>query len=316
MGLHRVVLPIWWTYTARLIAVSNSTEPALAIITVTYSPGKHLGAFLSSVKEATAQPTYVVLADNGSVDGVPEAAAQADPSVEFFPTGGNIGYGSAINAAVRKLAPLRESGKINAEFFVLSNPDVVFEPGSIDAMVQCASRHPQAADIGPYIRQSDGSAYPSARQVPTIKNGVGHALFSSVWPSNPWSRAYRDNRDMTTERTAGWLSGSCLLVRWDAFEQIGGFDERYFMYMEDVDLGDRFGRAGFDNVFCPDAVITHAVGHAAGKHPEKMLPAHHDSAYRFQADRHPGLRYLPLRVLLRVGLKLRAVVVVAAAKFK
>ncbi|OMH47681.1 hypothetical protein BWZ31_12605, partial [Neisseria meningitidis] len=71
---------------------------------------------------------------------------------------------------------------------------------------------------------------------------------------------HRDNRDMTTERTAGWLSGSCLLVRWDAFEQIGGFDERYFMYMEDVDLGDRFGRAGFDNVFCPDAVITHAVG--------------------------------------------------------
>lgn len=97
--------------------------------------------------------------------------------------------------------------------------------------------------------------------------------------------AYRDDEDMDTERTAGWLSGSCLLLRWDAFDQVGGFDERYFMYMEDVDLGDRLVRAGFTNVFCPSAQIIHAKGHVAGKNPENMLPAHHESAYRFQADR-------------------------------
>lgn len=292
----------------------------IAVITVTYSPGEFLSSFLDSVEGATEAPTLTILADNGSTDGVPEKAAAERANVELWPTGGNVGYGSAINFAVRKLAKMRLAGTINPDFFVFANPDVVFDAGSIDDMVECAQRWKarghKVACVGPYIRQSDGSAYPSARAVPNLSNGIGHALLGGIWKNNPWSAAYRDNADMTRERTAGWLSGSCLLVDWDAFESIGGFDERYFMYMEDVDLGDRFDRAGMVNVFCPGAQITHAVGHAAGKHPEKMLPAHHDSAYRFQADRHPSLWEAPLRLALWLGLKVRAALVVARAKLR
>lgn len=290
----------------------------IAVITVTYSPGEYLDAFLDSVPAATASPTLSILADNGSTDGAPEKAASERDGVEFWPTGGNVGYGSAINFAARRLREMKEEGELDEEFFVFSNPDVVFDKGSIDEMIACARRWMDkghdVACVGPYIRQSDGSAYPSARAVPNLSNGIGHALLGGIWKNNPWSRAYRDNADMTRERTAGWLSGSCLLVRWEAFEKIGGFDERYFMYMEDVDLGDRFGRAGYDNVFCPTAQITHAVGHAAGKHPEKMLPAHHDSAYRFQADRHPRTWQAPIRWVLWLGLKARAALMVARAK--
>lgn len=292
----------------------------IAVITVTYSPGEYLEKFLDSVPAATSLPTLTVLADNGSTDGVPEAAAAANPAVKFWPTGGNVGYGSAINFAANKLRALRAAGEINGECFVVSNPDVVFDEGSIDEMIECASRWgsngANVADVGPYIRQDDGSAYPSARAVPGLVNGIGHALLGGVWKNNPFSKAYRDNSDMTKERTAGWLSGSCLLVRWDAFDAVGGFDERYFMYMEDVDLGDRFTRAGYVNVFCPSAHITHAVGHVAGKNPEKMLPAHHASAYRFQADRHPHWYQLPIRMALKLGLAVRALIVVAAAKVK
>ncbi|WJZ01902.1 N-acetylglucosaminyl-diphospho-decaprenol L-rhamnosyltransferase [Corynebacterium freiburgense] len=286
----------------------------IAVITVTYSPGKYLKDFLESVPHATHRPTHIVMADNGSTDGIPEAAAR--DTIEFLPTGGNIGYGSAINVAARALAGRRNAGEIDTEFFVVSNPDVVFDPGAIDAMIECAHRHPQAAAIGPYIREPDGSAYPSARAVPTLRNGIGHALFGTIWPNNPWSKSYKDNADMTRERPAGWLSGSCLLLRWDAFDAIGGFDERYFMYMEDVDLGDRFSRAGYSNIFCPSAQIMHAKGHAAGEHPEIMLPAHHDSAYRFQADRHPGIWQAPLRAALWLGLRVRAAVVVGATKIR
>lgn len=290
----------------------------IAVITVTYSPGEYLETFLDSVPGATSLPTLAILADNGSTDGVPEAAAAANESVKFWPTGGNVGYGSAINFAAQKLRDMRASGEINGDYFVVSNPDVVFDEGSIDEMIECASRWisngANVADVGPYIRQSDGSAYPSARAVPNLVNGIGHALLGGVWKNNPFSTAYRDNSDMTTERTAGWLSGSCLLVRWDAFDAVGGFDERYFMYMEDVDLGDRFTRAGYVNVFCPSSQITHAVGHAASKNPEKMLPAHHASAYRFQADRHPHWYQWPIRVALKLGLAIRAGIVVAAAK--
>lgn len=294
--------------------VTYSQKPPVAVITVTYSPGRHLTAFLDSLTEATAQGTHVILADNGSVDGSPEEAARTRRKVEFLPTGGNLGYGTGMNVGARHLQPLRDAGEIDPEFLVLSNPDVVFSEGAIDELIACARRWPEAGAVGPQIVEPDGSIYPSARALPDMRNGIGHALLGQLWPKNPWTRAYRDDADMETERTAGWLSGSCLLVRWDAFDAVGGFDERYFMYMEDVDLGDRLARAGYENIYCPAATITHAKGHVAGKHADTMLPAHHESAYRFQADRLPHWWQAPARLLIRGGLKARSALAVARAR--
>lgn len=281
---------------------------------MTYSPGSYLGDFLASVPDATSLPTTVIMADNGSTDGAPEAAV--GDGVELLPTGGNLGYGTAINIAARSLRERRQAGEINNEYFLVSNPDVVFSPGSIDALIDVAQRWPRAGAVGPYIREADGSAYPSARAVPTLGNGIGHALLGNVWPKNPWTRAYLAGEDMSREREAGWLSGSCLLLRWDSFDAVGGFDERYFMYMEDVDLGDRLQREGHQNVFSPVATITHAKGHAAGAHPEITLPAHHDSAYRFQADRLPGVWRAPIRGALWIGLKLRSLIALGTARLR
>ncbi|KQB87534.1 glycosyltransferase family 2 protein [Corynebacterium lowii] len=278
----------------------------LAVITVTFSPGRHLPALLDSLGAATTLPTHVLLADNGSTDGSPQAAV--GPGVELLNTGGNLGYGRAINAAARHLAPRRERGEINGEFFLVVNPDVEFTPGSIDELLACARRRDNAAAVGPLIRQNDGSAYPSARALPSLRTGIGHALLGNIWPNNPWTRAYKAGEDMSEERRAGWLSGSCLLLRWADFEAIGGFDERYFMYMEDVDLGDRLGRAGKDNVLCPTAVIEHDQGHVARRYSGVTVPAHHASAYRFLADRLPGWWRAPLRGALWVGLRARAAV--------
>jgi N-acetylglucosaminyl-diphospho-decaprenol L-rhamnosyltransferase len=163
------------------------------------------------------------------------------------------------------------------------------------------------------VLEPDGSVYPSARQVPDLVSGAGHAVLGTVWPSNPWTAGYRQENESISERAVGWLSGSCLLMRRAAFDSINGFDARYFMYMEDVDLGDRLGKAGWLNVYVPSAEVTHAKGHAAGKHPELMLPAHHQSAYRFQADRHPHWWQAPLRWALRGGLAVRSRLAVAAA---
>lgn len=271
---------------------------SLTIITVTFSPGRYLERFLDSIPGAYAGTPRVILADNGSTDGAPERAAAEREGVEFLPTGGNLGYGAAINRAA-------EAADADSEFLLIVNPDVQFNPGSIDALLDCARRHPEAGAIGPVIREPDGSAYPSARSVPTLGTGIGHALLAGVWQDNPWTKRYRDDADMTHERAAGWLSGSCLLVRRSAFEELGGFDERYFMYLEDVDFGDRLGRHGWSNILCPRAEITHAQGHAADEAPRAMLAAHHESAYRFQADRHPRWWHAPIRGLLKAGLAAR-----------
>ena len=288
----------------------------IAIITVTFSPGKHLWDFVNSVPAATTQGAHVVMVDNGSTDGAPEAVAAAEHSmpVELVNSGGNIGYGAAMNLGARHLRELREAGEIDDEFFVISNPDVVFGPGCVDAMVEVAGRNPRAGAVGPVIKEADGSAYPSAREIPGLLSGIGHALLGPIWPGNPWTVRYMNQSDMRRERLAGWLSGSCLLLRWDAFTSVEGFDERYFMYMEDVDLGDRLAKAGWTNVFTPSAEIAHAQGHSASKHPEISLNAHHQSAYRFQADRLRGPLYAPVRWVLKAGLTVRCAVAIWWAK--
>ncbi|MDH6293485.1 N-acetylglucosaminyl-diphospho-decaprenol L-rhamnosyltransferase [Rhodococcus opacus] len=278
----------------------------LAVVTVTFSPGEHLEQFLGTLAEATKEDPQVVMADNGSTDGAPEAADAAHEHVRLLCTGGNIGYGGAINRAVAEIDD-------EIEFVVIANPDVRWAPGSIDVLLAAAERWPRAGALGPLVLEPDGSIYPSARQVPDLVSGAGHAILGTVWPSNPWTAGYRQENETVSERSVGWLSGSCLLMRRAAFDSINGFDSRYFMYMEDVDLGDRLGKAGWLNVYVPSAEVTHAKGHAAGKHPELMLPAHHQSAYRFQADRHPHWWQAPLRWALRGGLAVRSKIAVAAA---
>ncbi|WP_142281800.1 glycosyltransferase family 2 protein [Mycobacterium kyorinense] len=281
------------------------------MVTVTYSPGPHLDRFLASLSLATERPLSVVMADNGSTDGAPEAAVERYPNVRLFSTGANLGYGSAVNRAVAQLGEALEDP---GEWVVVANPDVQWGPGSIDALLDAAARWPRAATLGPLIRDPDGSVYPSARHLPSLVRGGMHAVLGQLWKGNPWSTAYRQERLEPSERPVGWLSGSCLLVRRAAFDQVGGFDERYFMYMEDVDLGDRLGRAGWLNVYVPSAEVLHHKGHATGRESASNLIAHHNSTYLFLADRHSGWWRAPLRWAFRAGLAIRARLMVRGAE--
>jgi len=284
---------------------------ALVVVTVTYSPGPHLDRFLASLAHATGLPVTVVMADNGSTDGAPEAALERHPDARLMRTGGNLGYGSAVNLAVAKY--LADS---DAEYFIVANPDVQWGPRSIDVLLEAAERWQLAGSLGPLIRDPDGSVYPSARHQPSIIRGGMHAVVGPMWKSNPSTAAYRQERLEPSERAVGWLSGSCLLVRKAAFDEIGGFDERYFMYMEDVDLGDRMGKAGWQNVYVPTAEILHDKGHATGRDPARNLAAHHTSTYTFLADRHPGWWRAPLRLAIKSALTVRAGLVVGNSRRK
>ena len=274
-------------------------EAALTVVTVTYSPGSHLDRFLSSLTVATDRKVRVIIADNGSTDGAPEEAVQRYPGTELLRTGGNLGYGTAVNRAVATL-PAEE------EFVVVANPDVVWGPDSIDLLLDAAARWPQAGSLGPLIRDPDGSVYPSARHLPSLIRGGMHAVVGFAWKANPWTKSYRQERLEPSERPVGWLSGSCLLVRRSAFDAIGGFDERYFMYMEDVDLGDRLGRAGWLNVYVPGSEILHDKGHSTGRDPARNLTAHHTSTYIYLSDRHTGVWRAPLRWTIKGALRARA----------
>jgi N-acetylglucosaminyl-diphospho-decaprenol L-rhamnosyltransferase len=271
-------------------------SPDVAVVTVTYSPGKSLTTFLDTLANASNRHLDIVLADNGSTDGSIQEAAER-PGVRVVETGGNLGYGRAANAGVHETT---------AEFVVVANPDIEWEPGALDELLAAAQRWPRGASFGPLIHTPDGAIYPSARALPSLGRGIGHALCGWWWPANPWTAAYRVEKQVPVERTAGWLSGSCLLLRRDAFDAVGGFDPGYFMYFEDLDLGDRLGKAGWQNVYAPAAVVCHAGGHATSRDAARMAAEHHRSAWRYLSRRYVGWRWLPLRLALRAGLGVRS----------
>ena len=248
---------------------------------------------------ATDRPVQVIIADNGSTDGTPEEAIERYPGTRLLRTGANLGYGTAENRAMATV-PRDE------EFVLIANPDVMWGPGSIDELMSATGRWPDAATWGPLIRDPDGAVYPSARHLPSLIRGGMHAVVGFAWKANPWSRAYRQEHTEPSERPVGWLSGSCLLVRRRAFDAVGGFDERYFMYMEDVDLGDRLGQAGWLNVYVPDSEILHTKGHSTGREPARNLRAHHASTYTYLSDRHHHWWQAPLRWTIRGALGVRA----------
>jgi N-acetylglucosaminyl-diphospho-decaprenol L-rhamnosyltransferase len=281
-----------------------SIHARVAVVSVSFGSEAVLPAFLASVCAAKPEGARVVIADNKPARSSPVQDIVAQSVATYLPMTGNLGYGTAVNAAVRSLAD-------SAEWILISNPDVVLEPDSISRLLQTGDSDETIAAVGPRILTAEGKVYPSARAIPSLRNGIGHALFSSIWPDNMWSRSYRkQDRDLSKPQDAGWLSGACLLVRRSTFDEIGGFDEGYFMYFEDVDLGYRIGKLGLRNVYEPRAIVTHTGAHSTQSDESSMIVAHHESARRFLASKYSGPLLWPIRMLVTAGLTIRSKVAV------
>ncbi len=281
----------------------DASDVRVGIVTVAYRSDAMLSGFLASVPAATSAAVALVVADNLPTEG--EAARIAESArADYVPIPANPGYGGAVNAAVRRLPG-------SVEWVLIANPDLVLDAGALDRLVATGRADDGIGSVGPLIRNPDGTTYPSARSVPSLRTGVGHALFSNLWAGNPWTRRYRAELAPADERRdAGWLSGSCVLVRRSAFDEIGGFDEGYFMYFEDVDLGYRLGRRGYRNVYEPAASALHIGGQSTSGESARMVRAHHASARRFIRRKYAAWWLWPVRVVISTGLAVRSALVV------
>ncbi|MDA8268513.1 MAG: glycosyltransferase family 2 protein [Actinomycetota bacterium] len=258
----------------------------VAAVVVDYDSGPVLAACVASlVAQAVAQ---VVVVDNGAPTAVlteePPGVARAVP-VRVVRTGANLGYGAGANRGVAA-AP-------SVDVVLVMNPDVELHPGAVDALVRAIDADPAVAVVGPRVLEADGSRYPSARRFPSPGVALVHALVGRVWPDNRFSSRYR-MADLGTARAVpvDWVSGACFAVRRQAWEELGGFDEAYFMYAEDMDLCWRARQAGWDVVYDPSATVTHLQGVSTRRHPYAMLAAHHRSALRFTWRTQVGWRRL------------------------
>lgn len=269
----------------------------IAVITVSHGSDDVLRPFLASVALAGTTPITVVVVDNK-----PIGSDARDIAAEFgaqYVVDHNHGYGHGINAGVASLTD-------EVDWILVCNPDLVLEPNSIDTLRASGDSDRMISAVGPRILNADGTTYASARSLPSIRTGVGHALFANVWKSNPWTHRYLQDAAQPVRRDAGWLSGACLLIRRDIFDGLNGFDEGYFMYFEDVDLGLRMHQAGLRSVYEPTAVVTHTGAHSTQSDSARMLAAHHESANRFLARKYSGPLLWPVRTVLAAGLAIRS----------
>ncbi len=281
-----------------------SPSPSADVVVVTYRPGPTIASFLASVADQAGVASVTVV-DNASGDTVAREAADA-AGVEFVDSGRNGGYGIAANLG---------AARGTAAWVLVSNADIEAHPGAVAALLAVGESDPAIGSVGPRVCELDGSTYPSARPLPTLVLGAGHALLGRVWPANPWSARYRLRLDpVAGDVDAGWLSGSFVLVRRSAWEAIGGFDEGFFMFFEDVDLGRRLGERGYRNVWTPRATVTHLGGHSYRSDPAPMLAAHHASARRYVSLVYPRWWQAPLRAAASAALAARQKAEVAGAR--
>jgi N-acetylglucosaminyl-diphospho-decaprenol L-rhamnosyltransferase len=268
-----------------------SPTASVASIVVDHEAGPLLLDCVRTLLDESSSP--IVAVENGQPDSTELALSGPDnrdvrAQVTIVHPGRNLGYGAGANRGLAVLAP-------DIPYVLVCNPDVRVHPGALASMVATLEGRPTWALVGPRIVNDDGSTYPSVRPFPSMTDAVGHALLALFNPYNKFSRRYRPGvPDTDLPVTADWISGACFLARRSAFEELGGFDESYFMYAEDMDLCWRAHQAGWAVGFDPKAEIAHIQGTSTGRRPYRMLVAHHRSAYRFAVRTTKGWRRLAL----------------------
>ena len=268
----------------------------VAAVVVSYNVADLLVRCVASLRADGVE--RIVVVDNASADGSVAAIRAADPGVEVLALRENLGYGAGVNRGV---------ARTDERFVLVMNPDVEVEPGSTKVLLDALAADCGLAVVGPGIETPDGDLYPSARTFPALGDAAGHAFLHFVWPSNPFTRRYRMlDWDHGDARDVDWVAGTHLLARRPAWDQVGGFDEAFFMYLEDVDLCWRLHRAGWRVGYEPAARIRHAIGRSTDQTPYRMIAAHHRSLLRYAARTATGGQRLALP-LIAVALVVRTV---------
>jgi N-acetylglucosaminyl-diphospho-decaprenol L-rhamnosyltransferase len=227
------------------------------------------------------------------------AAATPASHQDVIETGTNLGYGAGVN---------RGAAACTAELMLVCNADLVVDPTALEQLAACLDLDAGIAIAGPRVNEPDGTRYPSARRFPSLLEGAGHALAGLVAPGNRYTRSYRmEHLSSTDDTPVDWVSGSCMLVRRKAFEELGGFDEAYFMYAEDVDICWRAHQAGWGVAYVPTASVTHLRAVSTSRNPYRMLAAHHRSTLRFASRTLSGPRRLALpAIAVALGVRFAA----------
>ena len=224
--------------------------PEVTVIVVSYNGGDVLARCLSALD---AERHEVIVVDNASADGSPQLVRDEFPAVTLIEAGSNVGFGAANNLAF---------GQASGACYALVNSDAWALEDGLETLVGFAADNPRFGIVGPRLVTEDGSVQKSVRGFPSVWRLCTEYFF--LRKLAPWSRSfnafYGAGFDYSSVREADWLMGAALVVRRELIEEVGGFDERFFLFSEEVDLCFRARAAGWKTVYTPEATFVHLGG--------------------------------------------------------
>jgi len=248
----------------------------LAVAVVNFNTRELLRACLDSVLPQA--PSAVVVVDNDSSDGSVEMLRSAYPTVDVLANRSNRGYGAAANQAVRACT---------APYVVLLNSDTRLRPAALGALVTHLDNQPRCAVVGPRLLNADGEVEPSCFPFP----GPLYMFLQSVFFGSLLGRApglgKRYRLALGASGCVPWVLGAALGIRRESFLEVGGFDEEFFMYCEEVDLCYRLHRAGWEVHVSPLAEVTHVGGASTQQQPVEMEVQRYAGTRRFYELHYP-----------------------------
>jgi GT2 family glycosyltransferase len=261
------------------------------VIVVSYEARQDLRACLASLG-AGALPLEIVVVDNASTDGSAAMVRAEFPEARLLEPGRNVGFACASNLGLRAT---------RAPYVLFLNPDAELGRGSVEALVRILDGRPDVAALGPRTRHRDG----------TIQVSFGAALTPlGEWRQRRLVAGVRARRRESLARAEamaarecepGWLSASCLLARREALDAVGGFDEGFFLYEEDVDLCVRLRRAGWRLLFTPATEVVHGLGRSMERAPGRSRLEYHRSHLRYYGKHNGALATTLLRAWVAAG---------------
>lgn len=254
----------------------------LSIIVVTYNSSEVIEGFLTCLEQFPPKCSWeLVVTDNASGDGSAEVVKRRFPEARIAVNVSNNGFAAGVNQAARCAG---------GRYLLLANPDVTWQEGTIDRLIEFLDMHPRGAAVTPRLAFPDGRPQPSTRRFPTHSNiwFSRGTPWGERWPGKwgPWTYTLPDP-DHAARVEA--ISGTFLLLRRDAFVEVGMLDERFFMYVEDTDLSKRLRDAGWEAWIDPGIVIRHKWG-GFKKRSEVLRRYHREGIRKYFQKHHPEKR--------------------------
>jgi GT2 family glycosyltransferase len=272
----------------------------VAVLVVSYNTGPRLRECLAALSAPDAGELEMVVVDNASEDGSAAMVSEEFPGVRLHPAAKNLGFGTAANVA---------AGMTERQYLLMLNPDCVAGPGAVAELAARLDAEPALGFAGPKILLESGRVdHACLRGDP---DPVGAALYLSraarLFPRSPRVNRYSLRHldyDQEQELLAG--TAACLMVRAQAFRVVGGFDEEFFMYGEDLDLCRRLREAGAPGRYVPSAVVTHIKGESSRQHSGRMLLEFHRAMWTYYRKHEAARRPPPLNWSVAAGISVLA----------